>query len=371
MPSPSPVLRALLCGILLAGGGDTAGQAVEPPKDSAQVEPAPRWKNYFEPMNHLVALRVALTDDPEVFDLQAGDVRYAIDPNIRTALKFSFAYRVVSFSAGWAPTFLPGNADNALRGRTRHHRYAFTLMPGHLTQVLAYTRTKGYYLANTSDFIPGWRKDVDPYIQFPDLVYTSFFGQTGYRTDRRLSFNALVSQGERQRKSAGTFMPLLSYHYYELDDRTYLTGTNSSQRSRNIEVVLSATYVHCFVFLRNAYVALGGGPGIGYLHTDLLTRLPSGDVDSDQRNILYRADLSAALGYNGERFFGGGQFVGSREQYDQENTVAVVIKDRYYFQVFLGVRFGAPRPLRWMVDRAEEQERRGMERLKRMFGRKP
>lgn len=337
-----------------------ASQSTGSSSDSVKVDDR---DGFISRMTDRMAVKVSLTQEPEGFELATSGQTVSLRPNLLNHLRVSSAYRFISFSFGFAPGFLPGNEYSDLKGRTRHHRFGFTAMPGHWVQALYYTRTTGYYLENTGDYVTGWRTGVDPFIQFPDLRHTSFAAQTGYRTNRRMSFNALVSQGERQERSAGTFLPQLSYAYYELDDRTALNGSNSSQRSRNYEALLSAIYIHCFVVKRRAYLALGGGPGAGYLATDLLTRLPGGEIRSRQQMVIYRVDAYGAIGYSGDRFFVGAQFNGSVEEYTQERTTAVVVKDRYSMQLFAGFRFGAPGFVVRSMDKLESRKEGLLQRL--------
>jgi Domain of unknown function (DUF4421) len=179
-------------------------------------------------MDQYLTFRVSMNNDVRGFVIK-NVVRYDIKPNDKNLLKFSVNYRWFSFSYSTAPKFIPGNNDDELKGETKTRAYSLNFNFNHWIQGLSYNYVKGYYLNNTSIFVNPWVEGVDPYIQFPDLVYNNFSGRTAYKFNKNFSFNAIGPQTERQLISAGSFVPAIAYNYYTINDKTALTGQNSSQ----------------------------------------------------------------------------------------------------------------------------------------------
>lgn len=309
---------------------------------------------WIESMDHYLAVKLSLNNNISGFHINNTSV-YDIKANDKNLFKISVNYRWLSFSFSTAPKFLPGNDDNKLKGETKQTAYQFGFNFDHWTQYLSYSRVKGYYLGNTGDFDPGWVQDVDPYIQFPELVYSSISGHTAYRFNKNFSFSALTSQTERQLKSAGTFMPILSYNFYTIDDKTPLTGTNSSQKSKNVETLLSLGYFYSFVIHKNFYVSAGGVAGAGVVFSKLFTRLPQEEIITHSTSPVFRFEGNLSFGYNAKRFFTGVQLVDSRVSYTQEKTTNIVVNNRLIYQVFLGYRLGAPKKLKSIMDETEKK----------------
>ena len=329
-----PVIHLLLltqmyAGSLLAQSGDSLYNVV-------------KQDGFIEDMGNYIAFKVSATNDVESFQVNTPDQEIKIAPNVKTPVTLGLHYRFFSFSYSYAPKFIPGNNDDELKGKSKIFSLGFGINTDRITQFIGYNRTKGYYLANTEDFIPGWQEGIDTFIQFPDLYYTAFSGYTGYKFNTHFSIPSLSSQTERQLKSAGCFLPILLYRYYVIDDRTPLTGTNSSQKSNNIEVDLTPSYLYTFVLKQSFYVSAGAGVGAGIVHTNLITRTPGGDEKTVSNNFILRFEGRTAIGYNSKRFFAGGQLYYATESFNQEKTTAVTVNTRLNYQLFVGYRINAP-----------------------------
>lgn len=305
---------------------------------------------YIEPIKDLVTIKLVQHTEQETLGVITPTSKVTLRPNSLSVSKLSFNYRFISFSLSHIMKFLPGNDDDNIKGKTRGSGFGFNFNFKHWQQELSYEKTKGYYLDNTSDFISGW-KEGDPYTQFKDLTYLNFQGVTAYNFNSNFSVNAVATQSERQIRSAGSFIPHLLYRYYIIDDRTKLTGTNSSQKAGNWEVVLGAGYYHNFVFKKNWYFSMGVTPGVGYIFTDLTTRYPSETILTKQKNAVFRIDGRTGLGYNGKRFFSGIHLKFSGSAYQQQRTKVTNQDQTVSWQLFAGYRFSTPKWLKYGVDR--------------------
>lgn len=306
-----------------------------------------------EYMSHFIGVRLSQNNNIEELSVQTPSSEVWLAPNINNVSKLSLNYRFISFSLKFVPKFLPGNDDNSTKGSTKSGGFGFNLNFHKWLQELSYSNIKGFYLSNTKDFRPGWQ-DGDAYLQFPQLQYRYFQGSTAYKFNPNFSINALTTQTERQLKSAGSFMPYLLYRYQIIDDKTPLSGTNTSQKSNTFEIITAAGYAHTFVLNRQFYISLGGSAGVGLVSTHLKTRTASQTISTKQNNAIVRMDGNAGLGYNGQRFFSGIYLRLTSAAYNQQNTSAVSHEGSFSGQVFIGYRLHAPRWLKEKVDNASQ-----------------
>lgn len=323
--------------------------------------------DYISPIPEYLTFQVGLHTESEGFASYNSNQIIDIRPNANTYLKLGASYRFVTLSYAFSAGFLPGNGDNDLKGKSNTSHYAMQFFLPRINQSIYYARTRGYYLYNTDDYVNGWRKGTDPYIQFPDLVHIGFGGITGFRLNRNFSFPAIYAFSERQIKSAGTFVQNLKYNYYIIDDRTPLTGTNSSQKSNNLMITLSPGYFYTFVLKEKFYFTLGVYGDAGLVHTRLTTRTPQGDFEGKNNDFLYGIEFQGAIGYNGPRFFTG--VVGKLyyNQHRQSGTTQYLAKDTFVLDFTIGYRFNAPSGLVRHFNKREEQQTEMLNKLKAIF----
>ncbi len=312
-------------------------------RDSLQVFTEGGW---IQKTDNYASVKLSLSHDVEGFNVETDKDKFEIYPNTAVHLNAGFNYSILSFSLRYAPSSFVDNNDIQERGKTESFRLGLDLVFRHWIQSLSYSRVKGYYLENTADYVPGWTKG-DPYIQFPDLRYTSFSGNTGYSFNPKFSVKSLTSQTERQLKSAGTFLPVLHYRYYMIDDGTELADSSSTrQRSKNLEIVLTAGYHYTFVIKQKFYASLGLAHGIGFVYSKFSVESMAGYDKNEYINTIGRLDGRVALGYNGPRFFTGVSLTlhVSTEEQKAESVISQNVRAAY--QLYVGYRFNAPKPLR-------------------------
>ena len=297
-------------------------------------------------MSDEIVLKLALTNSIEAFSVHSNQNKTELHPNTSNLTRIYFNYRIISFFYSYGPKFIPGNDDDDTRGKTRNSGLgiSFTFLKSFTD--LSYSRTRGYYLENTSDYVPGWVPG-DPYIQFPDLVTKSFEGTTGFNFNSRFSLGAIGSQTSRQLKSAGSFIPKLMYRYYVVDDQA---DSGTTQKSKNFQLILGAGYNYTFVYKKKLYFFAGLSPGFGFIHTKLFTRYPAGDTITRRSRPIFNWDAKTGLGYNGRRFFGGIYLGGSEFRYREKNVAVAFSNVRAAYQVFIGYRFNAPKFLEKTYD---------------------
>ncbi len=289
-----------------------------------------------------MSLKLSLNTDYETFRVQTETNTIALSPNVSTISSIGVNYRFLFLTIGFAPDFLPGNGDNEIKGKTESLNLGLGMIFRRWFTNIKYTRVKGYYLENTSDYRL-W-EEGDPYIQFPDLHYHGISFATGWKFNPKVSLKSLITQTERQLKSAGSFMPVLNVRNYVIDDQSASPG-GATQKSVNLDWSIGAGYMYTFVINERFYTSLTFIPNIGFIHTKLITRFPTGNVESNQDNFAFRWDGKGAVGYNGKKFFTGLYIGVSGISNKQENTTVVNYNTRLFYQLFAGMRFKYPKIL--------------------------
>lgn len=306
-----------------------------------------RGNPFIESHSNELALKLAVTNNTDFFAVSSPTANYTLLPNTLYKTKLFLSYRFVQFSISFAPKFIPGNNDEDEKGKSNILSFATSIDLDHWIQRFSFDKIKGFYIENP---YYGLNNQEVKYLLFPDISYIGFTGNTAYRVNPNFSMLALESQTERQLTSAGTLMPILSYRYFIVDDKTTLNGTNSSQKSNNFETNLSLGYFYTLVINRSFYASAGMAAGFGMVWTKLLTRQPQGNSLDRTSDPLFRGEAMGALGYNADRFFAGFQALGIFEKHDQHHTSTFLKHEAFSMQVFVGYRFDAPKILKKTLD---------------------
>ncbi len=308
--------------------------------------------DYIAKVDTIVNIKLNVNSEFEQFEVKGSDFYYDIRPNITLSTKISFSYKFISLGIGFKPKFIPGNNDNDLQGKTRTLSFGLNIMTKHLMQELNFGFVTGFYLHNTADYPPisDWTKGEDPYIQFPDLKVALLRGSTGYKFNENFSLKSISSKTEIQLKSCGSFMPFVTYDYFEIDNKSKDTAQTTSQKSYNLDLVGSIGYMYTLVLKSKFYISAGLIPGFGLQHTKLLTRLQEEDVTTKMNDPVFRMHEKLGIGYNTRRIFTGAELSMVQSTHKQGNTSVQDKAKRTYFQVFVGYRFNAPKILKRETD---------------------
>ncbi|MCZ4409022.1 DUF4421 family protein [Cryomorphaceae bacterium 1068] len=307
-------------------------------------------EKWIEKMNDKLAIDLSANNDFHRFELRTDDLRLVLYPNTPTNLKLKLNYRFLSVGIKYAPTFIPGNDDTEQRGTTKNFGLQTELIFDHWFLDLAYNSVNGFYLRNSDELIS--ELEEGEYLLFPDLKYRGFRISSGYSQNTNFSLRSLTTQTERQLKSAGSFMPMINFRYYIIDDQS---DGNTTQKSNNTEVDIGPGYAYTFVMNENFYFSLGGSANMGYLRTKLTTRFPDGDLVTNSDNLVLRLDGRTGIGYNGDRFYTGLYATLSETRYRQESTTAINFDTRLLYHLFFGVRIKAPRFIEKPVKSVEKK----------------
>ena len=320
--------------------------------DSVKVKP--KITSYIAKMDTVISIRLNFNNEHERFVLNGNDFKYDLRPVFFFSNRLSFNYRIISFGFGFRLKFIPGNKSNSLTGSSKAFFLRLGIFTKHWQQELQFGRMQGFYLFNTGDYVPGWTKGTDPYIQFPGLRIIAITGATSYKFNRNFSMKALSNQNEIQLKSCGSFIPSISYSWYQTEDISKDTVAKSKQKSNAYEAVLNVGYYYTVVLSKRFYGAVGFAAGCGADYTHLVTKLPEGTVYTDYFSPVYRLQERIGVGYNSRKFFGGVD-ISLLQSLRNENGNAVQLNtNRNYFQVFVGYRFTAPAFLKKKASQVED-----------------
>jgi len=260
-----------------------------------------------------------------------------LETNNSYKLFLSIDYKFIGFSYGFYPGFFGGNKDEDLKGKSFFSDYNFRFFLGRWLQTVNYSRTKGYYVANMSDFNPNWVEGKDPYLQFPDFKTIQYGMSTSYLFNPKFSLKSITSFTEWQKKSAGSFIPSLTYNYNRIISK--IDDLNGKQKEFDIR--LAAGYYYNFIIHKNFYIAPHLSPSIGVKF--LNDKSTDSGVESIEKETYFTRNIEGGikLGYNSERILFGASLNFDESSYNQDKTT-VITNDKVYGLLYFGYRFDAP-----------------------------
>ena len=172
---------------------------------------------------------------------------------------------------------------------------------------LFYRDYKGFYLDNYKDFYPGWNHDSVGYPNSKGLRVIEGGLNLGFNFNKSFSMNAAFSQGERQKKTAGSFLLGFSERYQRIDADSSFVPHGQGPYYPNLNKLKYGNFVTTLI-----------SAGIGYqfvvkkFHFTPVIMAGSGFQFQDYRqtsgrrfriNIPTYASAKAQIGYNGDHFY--------------------------------------------------------------------
>ena len=298
---------------------------------------------YIEVMDDMLSVKLDVDNDIETFYAEENGIEFDIRPNIDYRTELSAHYRFISVKFGFSPHLFT-NFDKENKGKTKVFKMNTDIYIKKWIQTLSYSQVRGYYSPNypVPDEFP------TDYLILNKLKTYNFKGITRYRFNENYSLKAILTQTEIQRKSAGTFIPSLTYSYNRL------INDHTNQKLFTWNFILGAGYLHTFVINKKFYASIGASPGVGVDLNKITVKIDGDKVSSNDTNYTFNFDGHLGLGYNTNRWFGGGFY---RLQTTTRKDTEIVNYDtvRTHFQLFIGYRFGAPKFLKRQVDWVEKK----------------
>lgn len=274
---------------------------------------------YHKKYDDKISVQLFALNTSNSFEIQYAEEKINVEflPNQKTTLNLGVQYDIIAFSFGYAPSFLADNKDN--KG-SKMKSFSFVALPGRWMQRADYYSQKGITL-----------KTPEGSVYFQNLKTLKVGGNTSYFFNKKFSYAATSFQNGKQLKSAGSFAPMLSYYYTEIDASNVpeLNGVVSYFAN----IALAPGYYYNWVIAKNFLVSGGVAFGGG------ITINTSGGRSTTLGMVHGSALLS--LGYNSDRFYCGinnKSLVSSH----QESTNITMDDSINYATFFAGYRFDAP-----------------------------
>jgi len=312
---------------------------------------------YIDDHKKQLNVKFEVSNDINELSLEDEGTALRLKPNLNLRYAFVFSYKFLSVRLGLRPNTSKEDQEN--KGESDTYRLRIQLLFDNWSHLLQYDYDRGFYLDNTNALLQG----SEPVrIQFPYMTTNLFFGNSVYKFNPNYSIRAIESQTEIQTQSAGTFVLGTSYNVYKLVglDRILLPGEDIQKRNLYNEyygVSLGATggYYHTFVLKKSWFLNGFALPSAGIdIHQTKTTLLQQQKTRHGQ-NFFAALDYGLGIGYNGKKFFFGGEIKNrwASEKFEQDQIN--IQPQKSAFSVYAGYRFKAPKPVSAPVDMIEEK----------------
>lgn len=192
-------------------------------------------------------------------------------------------------------------------GNTKFRNIFVNIQGRILNWSLFYRDYKGFYLDNYENFYPNWNKDSLGYPHTDKLRIIEGGINLGFNFNKNFSMNAAFAQGERQKKSAGSFLMGLSERYQRIEaDSTFVPALQSASYP-NLNKLKFGNFT-------STILSVGFGYQVVYkkFHFTPVFMIGSGfqiqkytQVDRERFwiNVPFYTNFKTQLGYNGDHFF--------------------------------------------------------------------
>lgn len=203
---------------------------------------------------------------------------------------------------------LPASDKNIEKYGNTKFRNIFVNIQGRiLNWSLFYRDYNGFYLDNYKPFYPNWNQDSLGYPKTDKLRIIEGGLNLGFNFNKNFSMNAAFAQGERQKKSAGSFLMALSERYQRIvadsvfvppSQSAYYPNLNKLKFGNFTSTILSIGFGYQFVYKKFHFTpVLMVGSGFQ------IQKYTQTDKDRFWINAPVYTNFKTQLGYNGDHFF--------------------------------------------------------------------
>ncbi|MCF6297316.1 MAG: DUF4421 domain-containing protein [Flavobacteriaceae bacterium] len=302
---------------------------------------------HIEKMNSTLNMKFGLDNDAESFVFENAINRYSIEPNINTRVVISAYYRFISLKVGFAPKFL-SNIDTGIKGKTNMFKIQGDIFFKNWLQSFEYLNVKGYFINDKKNLIAPIIPPLEDFQILPNLGTVSLSGSLGYKFNDDFSLKALLNQNEIQRRSAGSTISSLNYGYFKMLDKT------QDINLRSYSIALHTGYIYTYVLNRKWYSSIGIIPGLGKEYNKRITKVEEENILEKDNNFVFHLNAHFGLGYNSRKVYGGAFLKGITANRGKNSLIGFNTA-RGIFQLYIGYRFKAPKPLKEGFDWLEDQ----------------
>lgn len=290
---------------------------------------------YVELYDDYIKTRIGLSNSFNSFHIkdEADDLDFTLSPNQRVKSTLTLIYKFIEIDLGYTPEFIRFNKDDAIRGKTTFFNLGTRFYFKNWMQDLQYAKTKGFYV--DKDDI-----GITENILFPNFQVQKIGGSTSYIFNENFSFRAIFLQSEWQKKSAGSFIPSVSYYFTQIKN-------DDPGKDNSIDVAIGPAYYYNWIFGKQFLVSAGAYGGVGYNYTK--TTYSDDTPDEMIDGISFQTQLRFTLGYNSEKFYTGATASLNSFYYDADPKIH--IQDRQqFFEFYVGYRFKGPEKINKILD---------------------
>jgi len=257
-------------------------------------------------------------------------------------------YRGMAFKYGVSPDYL--NPDiSALTGRNTRKSFGYDFGLGPLGLSVSYERSKGYFVENTADFDTSW-KPGQPYIQLNNLQSVLYGVQLSYNVRKKFSEAAVNSCRERQLKPSYSFIPGLAINHIMYSNT--VPGSDSfAGQTRYLDCNARLLMAGALPLLRHKLqLSAIAGPVIGISFVrDRTYTLPKFSEQEARTTVMSLGLLyNIGLSFNTRHWYMGINMFA--EQYGSKLSGIQLVKSFYGVELYTGVRFPAPKPVKTAAD---------------------
>ncbi|MCK4562559.1 MAG: DUF4421 family protein, partial [Flavobacteriaceae bacterium] len=300
--------------------------------------------SYYETMQNKLNVKFEIDNDIESYEFDDGITSYNIKPNSSLRTSISANTRFLTIRIGYSPNFL-ADEDTDEKGETKVFKLNLDIFMKNWMQTFGFSSVTGYYVDDPNNISPLGEQE---YVILPDLKSLRIGGTTSYKFNKNLSFKAIFNQYAIQRKSAGSFIPTLTYQYLKLDD------SSSDQDLRSFDLILNTGYFYTFVISNKWYANLGLSPGLGIEFNKITTNIQGNKDITKSNEVIFNINTLIGIGYNSKNFFSGITLRGIATTRDEESIVQFNTV-RGIFQLYVGYRFNTPKFVDQSFDWIEDQ----------------
>lgn len=311
-------------------------------------------------IDHKKRFNVKLEVGNEVssFNLIENENEAELQPNLNIRYALVFSYKFLSIRIGIRPRI--SESEEEKKGKTDSFRLKLQLLFDKWNHVLEYNKFKGFYVANSSDFIDDKSGNS---IQFPNLKTQVLFGSSVYKFNKNYSMRAIQSQTEIQSKSAGSFMPGVAFTFYSISGTDLVKNIEEGEtiardfynEYTGLNLSIQLGYYYTFVLKQNWFLNAYGIPaaGIDFYTVDINT--PNISPTRSYKDTFLSFSYGFGGGYNGDKIFFGASYKTrfTNEKFNSSRLHIIPTKDEY--SIYFGYRFRAPKTISKPIEFIEDK----------------
>ena len=279
---------------------------------------------YIEKFDDYISARLSASNGFESFNVRDREsgTHFKLTPNQQIRSTATVMFRFIEVDIGYTPSFLKFNKDDNIRGKTKNFTLGTRFYLKKWMQNLQYASTKGYY-------VEGRQVGINENIFFADLKVVKMGGSTSYVFNPDYSFRATYTQNEWQKKSAGSFVPSVSYYYTKISNSD--PGTDHT-----IDIAAGPAYYYNLVLHDRFLISAGLYGGVGY--NSIKTKYTDGTPTENHSGISWQLQYRAAIGYNYNQFYTGAN-INLNSFYYKSGSDIKLADEQHYFEFYIGYRF--------------------------------